>query len=182
MKGKLLLVTLFAACAAAEAPAADNGAAAKPHMRLAYFVGRWDVAVHFRLPNGKEGDGKADCRTDWILGENFVRQAYDSHFMGQPLLIWQLLGYDSAAKTWVEFQLHAQGKTTHTFHSQGAFSDDGKVLTLSGDSVNSFTGKMVKLRTATTVSDNDHYTLEWFMTEPGGKEERTVVLRHTRKK
>jgi hypothetical protein len=67
-------------------------------------------------------------------------------------------------------------------HNEGDFSRDGKILTLSGESISAQTGEMVMLRTVTTIVDDNHYTLEWFITEPGGKEERKVVLTHTRKK
>lgn len=104
-------------------------------------------------------------------------------FGGQPLTVWQLTGYDSIQKKYVEFELHSDGSGTHTLHNEGSFSDDGKVLTLAGDSMDGMTGKPVKLRTVTTIVDDDHFTLEWFFKEPGGSsEERKVVLSHTRRK
>jgi hypothetical protein len=33
----------------------------------------------------------------------------------------------------------------------------------------------VKLRTVTTIKGGDHSTLEWFVTDDSGKEERNVV-------
>jgi hypothetical protein len=37
-------------------------------------------------------------------------------------------------------------------------------------------------RTVTTIVDNDHFTLEWFRTNDGGKEEKVVSMAHSRKK
>jgi hypothetical protein len=182
MHGSRVVSCLLAGVLVSVAPAQEPKSPADSHKRLEYFAGDWDVAIRYKLSNDKEGEGKAVCQTKWILDDNFLRQEYRSKFMGQPLTIWQLLGYDTLNKKYVEFQLHAQGKQTHTLHNEGSFSDDGKVLTLVGDSTDAATGKPVKLRTVTTMTDPEHYTLEWFVTEGGGKEERKVVLMHTRKK
>ena len=163
-----------------------QGQEAKPdteqHKRMEYLIGTWDVAVKFRLPDGKDGEGTATCQTKWILDDKVVHQEYKSKFMGQPLTVVQLLSYDTVKKRFVEFQLHVDPTGVHTTHNEGAFSDDGKILTLVGDSIDGFTGKPVKVRGVTTIVDENRYTVEWFITEPGGKEERRVVLTHTRKK
>jgi hypothetical protein len=182
---RLLSITGLAALAAlawAAAGRADDKPAGDAGKRLDYFVGSWDVAVRYKLPDGKEYEGKAACVARRAVNDRFLQQEYKSTMMGQPLVIWQLLGYDSVQKKFVEFDLHAHGETTHTLRLDGAFSPDGKVLTLRGDSVDGMTGKPVKLRTVTTVKDDDHYTLEWFITDDAGKEERKVVLTHTRKR
>jgi hypothetical protein len=153
-----------------------------PAKRLDVFVGTWDVAVRYKLPDGKEHEGKAVCVTKRILNDRFIQQEYTSRMNNQPLLVWQLLGFDTMKKQFVETELHAQGDQAHTLHTEGSFTDDGKVLTLRGDSIDGFTGKPVKLRTVTTFQDKDHYTLGWFITDDGGKEERMVVLTHTRRK
>ena len=38
------------------------------------------------------------------------------------------------------------------------------------------------MRASHTVVDHDHFTLEWFRTNDGGKEEKVVSMAHTRKK
>ena len=161
---------------------ADDPDAAAVHKRLEYFVGNWDVAVKFKLPDGKEGGGKSALKTEWIVNNKFIREAYDSKFMGQPLSIWQMRGFDNTLNKWVEFQLHAEGEKTHTMQLDGPNPSGDAPMTLSGDSLDSMTKKPVKLRTVTTIVDPDHYRLEWYMTRQGEKEERTVVLEHTRKK
>lgn len=156
--------------------------AESPHKRLEYFVGTWDVVVKFRLPDGKEGGGKSVCKTEWIVNEKFIREAYESTFMGQPLVVWQMRGFDTTLNKWVEFQLHAERDQTHTMQLQGTTPKNGEAFTLTGDTIDTATKKPVKMRTVTTITDHDHYKLEWFMTRQGEKEERTVVLDHTRRK
>jgi hypothetical protein len=181
MKTQFFVATVLFLGMVCIAPAQEGKPPSEHDKRLEYFVGAWDVAVQFKLPDGKEGGGKAVCQTKWVLDGKFLRQEYKSKFMGQPLTVWQLLGHDDLKKKFVEFQLHVDGKQAHTMHNEGIFSENGKVLTLTGDSIDAFTGKPVKLRTVTTIVDENRYTLEWFIAEPGSKEERKVVLTHTRK-
>ena len=64
---------------------------------------------------------------------------------------------------------------------EAAFSEDGTVLTLAGNTFDSFTGGPVRLRTVTRIVDEDHFTVEeWFM-RPGEREELVVVLHYERK-
>ena len=114
---------------------AQEDKAGDPHKALEYFVGTWDAEVKFQLPDGKEGSGKAVCRTKAVLEGKFLHQEYQSKFMGQPLTIWQLLGYDSVKKKFVEFHLNVNPMQTHTMITEGMLSKDGKVLTLAGDTL-----------------------------------------------
>jgi hypothetical protein len=176
------LCALFAVALVATARADDKKSPQDPTKRLDVLVGEWDVAVRYKLPDGKEYEGKATCVTRRVLNDRFIQQEFTSRLNDQPLLVWQILGFDTIKKQFVETQLHAHGDDTHTMHSEGTFADNGNVLTLRGDSLDGFTGKPVKLRTVTTIKDRDHYTIEWFITDDSGKEERKVVLTHTRKK
>jgi hypothetical protein len=71
---------------------------------------------------------------------------------------------------------------TGLLHNEGAIPEDGAVITNQGESVDPSTNKPYKLRTVTTLVDADHFTLEWFRTSDGGKEEKVVSMTHTRKK
>jgi Protein of unknown function (DUF1579) len=72
--------------------------------------------------------------------------------------------------------------STGVLHNEGSISEDGKVITNLGESLDPATGKPYKLRTVTTILDRDHFTLEWFRPDDGGKENRVVSMSHTRKK
>lgn len=179
---RFLISLILAFGMAGVALAQDAKQPADPAKGLQYFVGKWDATVQFKLPDGTEHEGKTSCDTKTILDGKFIQQEYKSTLGGQPLTVLQFVGYDMVKKKFVEFDIHAEGPQTSTMHSEGSFSPEGKVLTLAGDEIYVQTGKTVHMRTVTTIVDNDHYTLEWFMTEPGGKEERKVVLKHVRKK
>jgi Protein of unknown function (DUF1579) len=149
------------------------------HHRLDDLAGSWDVTVRYNLGD-KEHEGKASCDAKWILGGRFLQQIYKSQFQGKPYEVLQLLGYDNVGKKTIEIKMDSM--STGVLHNEGSISEDGRVITNFGKSLNPTTGKPYKLRTVTTIVDHDHFTLEWFGTEDGGKESKVVSMSHARKK
>jgi hypothetical protein len=149
------------------------------HKHLNVFVGSWDVATKFKMGE-KESEGRAKCEAKWILDGRFVQQDYQSKLQGQPFSVLQILGYDNEKKKSVEIMMDSM--KTGVLHNEGTISDDGKVIRNEGETVDSKTGKPIRIRTVTTILDNDHFTLEWFFPGDDGAYERMVLLTHTRRK
>jgi Protein of unknown function (DUF1579) len=149
------------------------------HKQLDVLAGTWDVATTFKF-GGQERQGKATCESKWVLGGRHLHQQYQSTINGRPFTVLQILGYDTARKTFFELKLDSMDNGV--MHNEGTISADGKTLTMRGDRTDPMTGQAGKIRTVTTITDKDHYALEWYMTGADGKEERTVTLVHTRKK
>src|SRR4029078_4265915 len=122
-----------------------------PTRNLDMFVGAWNVVLKYKMPDGKEHEGKSSCVAKLVINHRFLQQEYQRTMMNQPLVIWQLIGYDSAKKKFVEHYLNAHGENSHTMQTEGDFSNEGKVLTLRGDSIDATTGKLAKVRFVTTV-------------------------------
>jgi Protein of unknown function (DUF1579) len=160
-------------------PPANVDVPGPAHQRLGDLAGTWDVTIRYKLGD-KEHEGKAKCEAKWILDGRFLQQDYKSNFQGKPFEVMQLLGYDSVAKKTIEIKL--DNLSTGIMHNEGAISEDGRVITNFGKSLDPATGKPYKLRTVTTIVDHDHFTLEWFGTDDGGKESRVMSMSHTRKK
>jgi hypothetical protein len=148
------------------------------HQRLGELAGSWDVKIQYKVGD-KEHQGTASCDAKCILDGRFLQQDYNSLFQGRPFHVLQLLGYDNARKKTIEIMLDNLG--TGVLHNEGSISDDGKVVTNFGESRDPATGQPYKLRTVTTIVDHDHFTLEWFRTDHGGKEESVVSMTHARK-
>jgi hypothetical protein len=150
------------------------------HKQLDRLVGTWDVAISFKVGPGKMSEGTSACVAKWILDGKALQQEYSSKFNGRPLTVMQWLGYDANKKKFFELKLDSMD--TGVMHNEGVLSDDGKTLTQLGERVDPQTGKMTKIRTVTTFFDNDHYLLEWYLPGEDGKEEKSVILKHARKK
>jgi hypothetical protein len=149
------------------------------HQRLAELAGSWDVSTRYVIGD-KEHEGKATCEAKMILGGRFLQQDYASRFQGAPFQVLQLWGYDNARKKSIEIMMDTMG--TGALHNEGTVSDDGKVITNLGETRDPATGKPYKLRTVATIVDRDNFVIEWFGTEDGKKEAKTVTLTHKRKK
>jgi Protein of unknown function (DUF1579) len=182
----LIVLSLVAAPAAGypqehrkQSPTDNVDVSGPAHDRLGDLAGNWDVVIHYKMGD-KEHEGKASCEAKWILDGRFLQQDYKSRFQGKPYEVIQLLGYDSVGKKTIEIKL--DNLSTGIMHNEGSISEDGKVITNLGKSLDPATGKPYKLRTVTTIVDHDHFTLEWFGTEEGGKESGVVSMTHTRKK
>jgi hypothetical protein len=149
------------------------------HERLNGLAGSWDVAIRYKLGD-KLREGTASCEAKWVLDGRFLRQDYTSQFQGRPLHVIQLLGYDNNRRKTIEIKL--DNMSTGGLHNEGSISDDGKVITNVGESLDPTTGKPYKLRTVTTIVDADHFTLEWFRIDDVNKLNKVVSMSHTRKK
>jgi Protein of unknown function (DUF1579) len=149
------------------------------HKRLSNLAGTWDVALQYTFGE-KQHAGKATCEAKSILDGRFLQQDYHSRFQGKPFHVVQLLGYDNRRKKTIEIMMDNLG--TGLLHNEGGISENAAVITNQGESVDPLTNKPYKLRTVTTIVDADHFTLEWFRTNDGGKEEKVVSMTHTRKK
>jgi len=149
------------------------------HQRLGELAGTWDVALQYQLGD-KVHEGTAKCEAKLILDGRFLQQDYNSLFQGKPFHVVQLLGYDNARKKTIEIMMDNLG--TGILHNEGSISDDRRVISNVGESLDPTTGKPYKLRTVTTFVTPDRFTLEWFRIDEGGKEQRVVSMTHTRKK
>jgi hypothetical protein len=156
----------------------DDGPGAV-HERLTRLAGSWDVTLEYIIGD-QTRQGKATCEAKPILDGRFLQQDYNSIFQGKPFHVLQLLGYDAARKKTIEIML--DNLSTSVMHNEGSVSDDGKVFTNLGEHVDPMTKKPYKLRTVYTIAGPDLFTLEWFKTDLGGKEEKVVSMTHKRKK
>lgn len=147
------------------------------HKQLESMAGSWDVVVKFKYGPGPERQAKAMCEAKWILGGRFLQQQYENE-SGQSVL--QFVGYDNQKKKFSMTKM--DNMDTGVLSAEGSISEGGKLITLVGDRTDPLTGKTSRLRIAITLTDQDHYNVEWFQTGENGKEERVVAMEHTRRK
>jgi hypothetical protein len=149
------------------------------HKCLNAMAGKWDVAIQYKLGD-KVQNGKATCEAKWILDGLFLQQNYHSRFQGKPFHVMQILGYDNEKKKFIELKMDTM--STSVLHNEGEISADGKVITNVGEAWDPRTRKPYKLRTVYTITDPDHFTLEWYHIEEGVADEKVVTMSHSRSK
>ena len=170
----LVFALLLPAAAICQMPAATQPG--PQHRQLQALAGNWDVAIRFRAGNGPERQASAKCSAEWILDGHYLKQEYKND---SGLAVLQILGYDNQRKKF--FEVKFDNQETGVLRTEGSASADGKVITNIGDRTDPMTGKVNRLRTVTTLSDSDHFTVEWLLTMDDGSEQKTVTMVHTRK-
>jgi hypothetical protein len=156
----------------------DLGAPGEEHRKLDPLAGTWDVTVKFTVGPGKEMEGRSSCEAKWVMDGRFLRQEYSSTFAGKPLTVVRYLGFDRHKGRFVE--VHFESTHTDVMHNEGTISGDGKVITCFGSHIDAATGKEVKVRTLTSIADQDTFTLELLYDE--GEKTKAVTLIHKRRK
>lgn len=177
------LITVLLTTATATSGVAQekpNAIASAEHKALDALTGTWDVAITFKVGPGKTAEGKATCVTKWILDNHIIYQEYSSMMNGKPFTVMQWLGYDELKQKFFEIKMDSMD--SGAMHNEGSLSADCKTITQTGERMNPETKKAEKIRTVLTFEDKDRYTLEWFLPDENGKEEKAVILKHTRKK
>src|SRR3954454_11842188 len=106
--------------------------------------------------------GTATCVAQWILNGHYLRQEYQSD---NGMNVLQILGYDNQKKKFFEVKFDDQ--ETGVLRTEGTISDDGKAITNIGERTDPLSGQVNRLRTVTTLTDHDHYTVEWYLTANG---------------
>jgi hypothetical protein len=169
------------ALASAQAPVErDPGAPGEEHRRLEALAGTWDVTLEIPIGNGRLLEGKAACEAVWVLDGRFLRLEYTSTFGGRPLTVVRYLGFDRHRGKFVE--VHFESTHTDVMNSEGSLSEDGKTITSWGTHVDAATGQAVRVRTVTTLSGSDAFTLEMVYTDAEGRDAKTIELVHARSK
>lgn len=150
------------------------------HKKLEPMIGEWTFKAAFSMAPGvpaKEMNGTASRK--WLFDGRFMHDSAKGA-EAMPFQGMGLTGYDNSTKkyngVWVD------SMTTSIMISTGEVDSTGKVFTYHRDEFNPMYGQRVKARDVVTVVDNDHHTMEFYTTPPGGKEYKSGTIKYTRKK
>lgn len=151
------------------------------HARLEVFVGSWTaISRNWMSADAVAVESTGVSENQWILGGRFVEQRFEGTFMDQPFTGVGYTGYDKGKKAYVGTWMDNMG--TMIMSSNGILDDGGKALkfvTKINDPIN---GKPFEIEQKITITDDDHHTLEVWMSGIDGKRFKTTEINYTRKK
>jgi hypothetical protein len=155
------------------------GTPGEAHKKLDAMVGTFDTKVTMYMDPSKPPDVSTGTSVNsWVLGNRFVEMKYQGTFMGQPFSGIGYQGYDNVQKKYVGTWMDSAG--TAMMNSTGAMK--GNVMTTSSMMADPMSGKMSKITSKMTVTDNDHHKMEMWGPGPDGKDYKMMEIEYTRKK
>lgn len=158
-------------------------AAGKPgaeHKRLESLVGNWTAEVKsWMAPDAPPMVSKATAKTNWVMNGRFVREDFKGEMMGKPFNGMGLTGYDNQKQAYNS--LWVDDMSTAIFTSEGATTDDGKVITFNGKMDCPMTGeKDMAVKQVLRIISPDKHIFE--MHDPSkGEKSKTMEITYTRK-
>lgn len=156
------------------------GTPGEAHKKLEPFIGTFDTKVTMWMKPGappQESTGTSEAK--WIMGNRYVEERFEGNFMGQPFSGLGYTGYDNVKQeyfgTWMDTM------STGMMVSTGK-ADVGNSMSFTGTAADPMTGKLQNYRIKSTVTDNDHHTMEMWGPGPDGKNMKMMEIVYTRRK
>ena len=156
--------------------------AAKPgehHKYLAQFAGDWDGTVRLFMPGAPPMESKTACSSKMEFDGRYLYAHHNGEFGGQPFKGVGIMGYNNVVKrfetTWID------NMGTGVEYGTGSCSADGKTFTINSEMTDPTQGKKVGTREVWSVTDADHYRIEFFQAGPDGKEAKSMEIEYARK-
>jgi len=160
------------------AKAATPGA---PHAMLAKMAGEWTATIKYQMDPSQPWQTATGASVVTVLMDGrYIQESNTSVMMGQPFSGMGVTGYDNVIGKYVSTWIDNMG--TGIMTSTGTADASGKVIHWSGVMSDPVTGKAQKERMVTTLTDDNHHTLDMYSTPPGAKKEmKTMTIEYVRK-
>lgn len=156
------------------------GMPGKPHQVLEPLVGSWDVEVKsWMAPDAPPVLSKGSAEAKWIMGGRFVREDFQSEFMGKPYEGMAVLGFDNLKQKYGHVWIDSF--STAIYFTEGTSADDGKEFIFAGESECPMTEKPQKMKHIIRILNEDEHVLEMYNTTDGANI-KVMEITYTRKK
>jgi len=173
MKIRCLAVLLAFGVAGVAARAQEMPKPGPAHAKLKELVGEWDATVKF---GDSESKGKSVMKLDFggfFLIQEFEGEAFGAKFKGRGTS-----GYCPIRKKYVSTWIDSMSPSMMTMH--GSYDKDGKTFTEVGEGP-SMEGKMVKMKSVTTMPDKDTMIFKMYEVKDG-QDQEMMTITYKRKK
>jgi hypothetical protein len=150
------------------------------HKMLASCDGEWVSEITMCMaPDAPPSNNTSVCTNKMILGGRYQQSEHKGSFDGMPFEGMSTTGYDNAKKKFISTWIDNMG--SGMMYMEGTYDAASKTMSSSGKQVDPVSGKDMDVRETLTFIDNDHQTMEMFMTPVGGKEYKNMEIKYTRK-
>ena len=152
-----------------------------PHHFLAKQKGDWDVAVKMWMqPGAPPSESEWMAHGKMILGGRYLQIQYKGMMMGMQYEAITTTAFDNHLKSFITSWIDNMG--TGVYQGRGILDSTGKVLTETGEMYDPMMGHNMDMKTVTTLTSRDHFTVVMFHSIPGSEEMKSMEMVFTRKK
>ncbi len=158
----------------------EYGTPNENHKVLESMVGSWDHTVKWWKATGTEPEvSTGTTESKWILGGRFVEGAVAGTMMGQPFEGKSVVGYDNVKKEYTS--LWIDNMATGVMISSSTYDAATKTFAEKGNFSCPIMGANMAYRGMIKINDENSYVYEMYMTDPEGKEMKSMEIAYTRK-
>jgi hypothetical protein len=156
------------------------GTPGAPHKRLASLAGSWITKTRAWMePDKPPMEGTGTCEQKMLLGGRYLQQEYTGEMAGSPFTGINVIGYDNHTGKYVSTWIDSM--STGIYYFEGTASADGKTITQKSSYDDPVRGPTV-WRSVTRIVDNDTLDYEMYLSSKGGKEEKMMEMKVSRKR
>lgn len=150
------------------------------HEVLKKMVGEWNCTVkNWMDPSQPPTEAKSTSVVTALMDGRYIQEQATGEMMGMPFSGMGISGYDNIMKKYVSTWMDNFG--TGIMMSEGTPDASGNVITWTGQSSDPATGKKVKYRMVTRITDENKHSFEMFSASPTGKEAKMMEITYDRK-
>ena len=151
-----------------------------PHQKLAALAGSWSTKTKAWMEPGKPPvEGTGTCEQRMLLDGRYLQQEYTGDMMGSPFTGINVIGYDNHTGKYVSTWIDSM--STGIYFFEGTASADGKTITQESSYDDPVRGPTV-WRSVTRIVDANTLEYEMYLIPKGGKEEKMMEMKVSRKR
>jgi len=150
------------------------------HELLEPLVGTWDAKVSMWMsPEAPPNVSSGTMTNEWMLGGRFLKEEFESEFMGQQFKGFGLFGYDRIKEKYVG--LWCDTMMTSMLSSAGEVDETGKVFTMRSVHFDPAQQRKVRTKDVVRVINNDKHMMTMHHETPDGEWMKVMEIVYTRK-
>jgi hypothetical protein len=152
----------------------------KAHTQLAQSEGIWmEEITMWMTADAPPLKSSSSVANKMIMGGRYLQGMHRGSFNGMPFEGMSTVGYDNKKEVYESTWIDNMG--TGIMELSGKWDNSLNGMESKGTTVDPLTGGEVSVREVYAIKDNDHHTLDMFMTPADGKEFKSMHIDMTRR-